>query len=170
MLKRTAAVVFIHMVIVCTAFAEGQRRLFTIERNLNSNVVVYEANINAHGEINPDRPVNAFWMLYEDHCRREKLNLLEWSMAYGFDIVPVKAGSHYRMSVKSCKNRIINILLEHNLPRAIIEINGRKGYLSKIYVHTIKGMIAMHVRHIELFGSDVVSGKKLYEKIVNRDL
>jgi hypothetical protein len=50
-----------------------------------------------------------------------------------------------------------------------MDINGRKGYLSKIFVFITKGAILPKVQHVELFGLDVVSGKRLYEKILNAE-
>jgi hypothetical protein len=49
--------------------------------------------------------------------------------------------------------------------RADTLISGHRAYLKKIFVSTGK-LDIFHVNYIELFGSDVVTGQKRYEKVV----
>jgi hypothetical protein len=152
-----------------TGFAAhaSKTRLFVIERNTNRNIVVYDANLTALGSIDSRRPVVAYWMLKEPRMQREELSMLEWNSAYGFDLEQLSAGRHYRMLIKSFRERSIEILCDRSITRARALINGRMAYLSRIFIETDKTSLIPRVNHIVLFGRDVRSGKSVYEKIVN---
>src|ERR1700704_665677 len=71
--------------------------LFVIERSVNSNVVHYDARIGADGKLDPMQPVVAYWIMGAEDGRRQELNLLERTRAYGFSIQPQGADS-YKMT------------------------------------------------------------------------
>jgi len=144
------------------------RRLFVIERSTNSNSVVYDANVVAGKLLNSARPVDAYWIMRERGSRREELTYIEKSRAYGFDIEQVREGSHYRMAIRSFRDRLISVILEKDRPRAVMEINGRRGYLSRIFIATADSALFPAVDHVILFGVDAVSGESLREKISAR--
>ncbi len=143
-------------------------RLFVIQRSVNSNIVAYDANVAQGRHLNNARPVEAYWIMHEQGSRREELNYLEKRNAYGFDIEPVREGSHYRMTIRSFRERIISIVLEKNRPRAVMDINGRRSYLSRIFIATSGSSLLPVVDHVVLFGIDAVSGTLLREKIAAR--
>ena len=152
-----------------TGFAApaAKTRLFVIERNTNRNIVVYDANLTAHGAIDSRRPVVAYWMLKEHRMQREELSMFEWNSAYGFDLEQLSAGRHYRMLIKSFRDRSIEILCDRSITRAMALINGRMAYLSRIFIETDKTSLIPRVNYVELFGRDVRSGKTVREKIMN---
>ncbi len=143
-------------------------RLFIIERSLNSNIVAYDANVVAGRLLNSARPVDAYWIMHERGSRREELNYIEKSRAYGFDIEQVREGSHYRMAIRSFRDRLISVVLEKNRPRAVMLINGKRSYLSRIFIATAGSAFLPVVDHVVLYGVDVVSGERLREKISAR--
>jgi len=144
------------------------RRLFIIERSVNSNIVVYDANVIEGKALNGARPVDAYWIMRELGGRREELNYIEKRRAYGFDIEKVREGSHYRMAIRSFRDRPISIVLEKNRPRAVMEINGRRGYLSRIFIASAGSAIVPLIDHVVLYGVDMVTGEPLREKINSR--
>ncbi len=152
-----------------TGFASNasKSRLFVIERDTNRNVVVYDANLTTRGAIDSRKPVDAYWMLIEQQRQRAELNVLEWNSAYGFDLIQVAAGRHYRMLIRSFRKRVIEIRCDSAAPRAMALIAGRQAYLSKIFIQTDKNSLIPRVDHIVLFGREVRSGKRIFEKIMN---
>ncbi|TFH40536.1 MAG: DUF4833 domain-containing protein, partial [Chrysiogenales bacterium] len=143
-------------------------RLFVIERNVISNIVVYDADVVPGRLFNRARPVDAYWIMREEGSRREELNYIEKQWAYGFDIESVQEGSRYRMAIRSFRERPITVVLEKDRPRAIIDINGRRSYLTRIYIATSGKSILPSVDHLVLYGVDMSSGEYLREKITER--
>ena len=47
--------------------------LFIIERSTNANVVHYDARLTADGNLDPEEPVIADWILLAEDGRRKKL-------------------------------------------------------------------------------------------------
>lgn len=169
MVIRNAACALCMCLCICGPLrAERNERLFVIERNYNANVVVYDANLAGSGSLDESNPVRAYWVLNEEGRRRAELNFVERSRAYGFEIEQVVAGLHYRMFLKSFRQKVIQILFRHKRPYAIASIGGRMGYLSRIYVHSDRDGLFPRVYQIDLHGKDLVSGKALYERIVNQ--
>src|SRR5579864_6728058 len=83
--------------------------LFTIERNINANVVHYEARLK-DGKLDPHQPVVAYWIMAAEDGRRQELNLLEKVKAYGFNIHPDGVPESYRMVIVADKKKEIHVL------------------------------------------------------------
>ncbi len=157
--------------LVCLPIFAGEtstERLFVIERNVNSNIVVYDARVVARKLFDQARPVDAYWIMREEGGRREELNYIEKQWAYGFDIESVREGSHYRMAIRSFSERSITVVLDKNRPRAITDINGRRSYLTRIYITTSGKSIMPSVDQVVLHGIDMSSGEYLREEITER--
>src|ERR1700730_4942067 len=58
--------------------------LFTIERSTNANVVHYEAKVSQDGRLDSREPIIAYWIMAAEDGRRQALNLMERTLAYGF--------------------------------------------------------------------------------------
>jgi Domain of unknown function (DUF4833) len=82
---------------------DAQVPLFTIERNINGNVVHYDAQLK-DGKLDPQQPVVAYWVMGEDG-RHQELNLLEKLKAYGFSIFPDKQPEVFHMTLVSDKKK-----------------------------------------------------------------
>ena len=77
--------------------------LFIIERNVNKNVVHYDAKLR-NGKLDPQQPVVAYWIMGESG-RRQELNVLERLKAYGFTVKPDKDPESYRLTIVSNKKK-----------------------------------------------------------------
>ena len=136
--------------------------LFVIERNVNANVVHYDARLTADGKLDPKEPVIAYWVMLAKDGRRQKLNWIEKKKAYGFTIKPDPSVNGYKMTLVAAPGRQIIVKKEKDAVRAEIVIDGQPAILEKMYIeasgHT--------VRYLELYGKDVQTGGKRFEKII----
>jgi hypothetical protein len=139
--------------------------LFVIERNTNANVVHYDAKLTPAGELDPDQPVTAYWVMAAEDGRREELTSLERKRVYGFRIQPAPDGSSYFMGLVSQRRRDIHIYRRGNSIYAETLIGGRRAYLTKVYVTAHKVLAIPEVKTIELFGRDVETGELLHETV-----
>jgi hypothetical protein len=138
--------------------------LFVIERSLNSNVVHYDAKIGADGKLDPAQPVVAYWIMRAEDGRRQELNLLERTRAYGFTTQPQGADA-YKMTMVSDKKHEILVTHQGDAARAETQLGACRAYLQRIFVNTRKSMLLNLAESAELFGVDVLSGKVCQEKV-----
>ncbi|MGA0557281.1 DUF4833 domain-containing protein [Larkinella sp. VNQ87] len=143
-------------------------RLFYIQRSNNANTVIYEANMLAGRRLDPNEPVNVYWIRYAERGQREKLSLFQWKMAYGYkhQALDCKADC-FEIQLNAFKKRLIWVDLQHGKPVALTTINGRKACLQKVFVQleSESGLIPK-VRYVELFGVDPVTGTPIYERMM----
>ena len=142
------------------------KELFHIERSKNANVVRYDAQLTQNGVFDRKAPVIAYWLMLAEDGRRENLNYLERTKAYGFRIVPESPGKSYRMTLEAYDKRAIKVYLKSQDAKAEMVVDGKPAYLEKVYIQSEEGAWWPKVSYIELFGTDVATGEKRHEKIV----
>jgi hypothetical protein len=147
------------------AFAETAKakNLFRIERNLNANVVMYDAVIDDNGVINAKTPVDAYWLLLAKDGSREKLTVFQ-KQAYGFSVKPLENGE-YQLILRAVKQKPIRIVLINGEPKGILKINDKDAYLSKVYVFANPS--GLSVKYYTIYGNDIKTGEALEEKVNN---
>jgi hypothetical protein len=83
-------------------------------------------------------------------------------MAYGINIKPYPSVNGYQMTIVAARQRSITVKKVGSAVRAEIVIAGRPAILEKMYIdasgHT--------VHYLELYGKDVQTGGKRFEKII----
>lgn len=144
----------------------GADGLFYIQRNQNYNTVVYEANRLANGRINPQEPLNVFWIRYQDQGERRELNLIQKQLAYGYrhetindDLIEISVVSYTAKK----------IFIDNNTPlgtMALTHINGKMAYLTNVYVYALEMGLFPDVKYIELYGLDLDGHLPTYEKFL----
>ena len=144
----------------------GTQPLFIIERSKNANVVHYDARLTADGKLDPVQPVIAYFVMLAEDGRREELNWIEKKMAYGFDIKPDPSAGGYTMTMVAVPQQPITVRKEGSAVRAELVIDGRPAVIEKMYINASDGLSGPTVNYIELYGKDLQTGKKRYEKVM----
>ncbi len=140
--------------------------LFVIERNINKNIVCYDANILKNGTLNIEDPIDAYWLENETNGKRSELSYLQRRMAYGFSFEKTAMGNVYVTLKAFDKRKILVSVDKKGNSHALIKINGSDANLTRIFV-TARPKMYTTVEFIELYGNDIRTGKALYEKILN---
>ncbi len=148
-----------------SAQADTTKPLFIIERSINKNVVHYDAQLTEAGRLDPKTPVIAYWVMADG--RREDLNWLERTQAYGFTVEPGPQPDTYNIRLEAYKERPITISQSANGPRAEVVIAGRPALLQKIYIDAVETLGVPKVHYVELFGRDLKTNAPLSEKITS---
>ena len=144
--------------------------LFTIEKNTNANAVHYEAKLTRDGRLDPLQPVIAYWVMAAEDGRRQALNFIERTKAYGFNIHPDKAPDSYKLVVVSDRKKEIRVFREGDVVRAVANIGGHLAYLQKIFVTATKRAWILDLPdYAEMFGTDIRTGEPVYEKVLPSD-
>ena len=118
--------------------------------------------------LDPNEPVIAYWVLLAEDGRREELNWIEKKKAYGFHIKPDPSVNGYKMTVVAVPQGQITVKKDGDAIRAELVIDGRPAVLEKIYINATDGLLGPKVHYIELYGKDLKTGEKRYQKIVKK--
>lgn len=146
--------------------APSPNQLFYLQRSKDINTVVYEANLSAGKKLNPNKPVQVYWIRYAEQGQREDLTSVQWQMAYGYTHRPL-ASDAYEISLNSFKQRPMQIITLRGKPMAMLTINGQRAYLQKVFVQLDpKSRLMPRVQYIEMFGTDTDKGQPVYERII----
>lgn len=137
--------------------------LFRIERNKNANIVQYDAAVVAPDLLETREPVVAYWLLKAEDGRREALTALD-RRAYGFKIAPERGGT-WLLYMNATRDRSIRVLPWQGRWRSQIVIRGKSALLERMFVFADESAFVPHVRWIDLFGVDMVSGQPLTERL-----
>lgn len=139
--------------------------LFYIERNKNANTVFYDANFDKPGHLDEEHPIDVYYILYAVDNRRQNLSMIERLLAYGYDS-ETTGYNRFKIRLKAFPARQIILSVGQNgTALTEMKINGQTARLDRIYVKA-KPQFYTTVEYVELFGTSVENGKKLYEKIV----
>ena len=141
------------------------RPLFIIERSINANVVHYDAKLSDDGNIDPQEPVIAYWIMAAKDGHRQELNLLERAKAYGFTVRPDASGKFYHMELVSQRRRDIHVYRDGDIVRAETLIDGQPAYLQKVFVSARHLVVIPTPDYVEMFGVDVKTGAPRSEKV-----
>lgn len=139
--------------------------LFRIARNKNANEIVYQARQAEPGTLDPEEPVEAYWLMLAEDGHREGMNFIESMMAYGFSAEPAGEGEGFLVTLKAKKDRPLRVTVRDGCPVALARIGRAEGVLRRIFVHATGAALVPRVDYVELFGVDPATGRELYEKI-----
>ena len=141
------------------------QRLFHIERNKNTNIVVYDARVLPDSNLAEDDPVIVYWLKLAEGGHRKELKGIEKRMAYGFK-VESREGNRLVIKMKADVGRDLVVDVHEGVYRAFMEIDGRQALLEKIYIFAKETLMLPSVKYLELFGTDVETGEEIYEKFL----
>jgi len=141
--------------------------LFYIQRNLNSNTIVYEASFDKEGNLIEDEPIDVHWIRYDEDGQKMELRRIERWYAYGVRCRKIKNEEDYQVKLVANKNRDFK-LIQKNPFEAIVStlIDNKLSQMEHMYIFADNSGAWPKVKYIELFGIDIATGKNTYEKII----
>lgn len=145
----------------------NSKMLFYLQRNKNSNTVVYEANIGKDGKLDPDEPVKVYWIRYTEGGVIKELSWIQRWLAFGVDAEPSKENpGSYIVSFVALKQRKVTVSLDATgKPSAVTPLNGKPSRLSRLYAQAQETNWLPTVKFIQLKGEDVKTKQEVYEYI-----
>lgn len=144
-------------------------QLFYVQRSPNSNTVIYAARLDAKGAIQLRDPVEAFWRKFNIDASKQPLNFIERMMAYGVHADRVKTGAPITFTIAALPERKLTLTLDSNKrPQALIQIGARTVKLVYVYLHVVEGGLMPDVPELDIFGTDLATGKAVHEHLVQK--
>ena len=144
---------------------ESDDLLFYIQRNQNTNTVVYELNRLHDGRINSEYPINVFWLRFSENSKIQELNYIQNKLAYGYESTQINNDAFEFELVSYRKLKFFIGKDKSGKFRAYTKINGIMSIVSNIYVYVEDFGLFPDVKYIELYGEDIDNDSFVYEKI-----
>ncbi len=144
-------------------------RLFYIQRTGSPNTVVYDANIGPDGLFLKDNPISVYWLRYSDYGQRQDLNYLQRTLAYGVKCSATGAMNEYMFHLVSYAQRKFRLKKDSaGRPVVIMTLQGKDVYLKRVFIELEPTLFGLrpNIHFVEIFGVDVRTGAKAYEKFV----
>jgi hypothetical protein len=142
-------------------------QLFYLQRNSNTNTVVYQLNLDGQGRLNRKEPVRVFWLRYAEDGQAKALNFIQRRFAYGLHAKQVEPGAYELRFVSYAKFPLyLARSAGDNQYRVYTTIGRRKAVLQRIFLRIEGGTFwAPNVQYVELKGTDAATGADLLERI-----
>lgn len=143
--------------------------MFYIQRNHNSNTIVYEAHFDGNGILDTVEPLMVSWIRYDEEGQRMELRTIEKWYAYGLKSKKVKEKEGvYEIALVAYKDRMLQLIQTAPYKAQItMKVEDKECQLDHIYIQADNSSAWPSVEYIELFGFDWENGHQKYEKILN---
>lgn len=139
--------------------------LFYIQRNLNSNTVVYVINQDRYGFLHETYPMSVYWIRYDNDGQIKNLNLIQNKLAYGYRSQKIN-NETFRFRMVSYDKMEFFIVKHDGEYKVITELDRPWTSLSNIYVYAEEFGIFPQVKYIEFFGQGLNDQFPSYQKIL----
>ncbi|MCE7043252.1 DUF4833 domain-containing protein [Dyadobacter sp. CY312] len=140
--------------------------LFYIQRDPNTNTIVYELNKDGQGRVREKDPVSTFWIRYPEGGGRKDLNYLQRKFAYGINSKSMGNGDFELRSVAYSKLPLYLRRDQKNQYHVYADIGSRKCILSRVFIRIDGGTFwSPNVLYIELKGVEIATGKIITQRI-----
>jgi phosphoribosyl-ATP pyrophosphohydrolase len=142
-------------------------QLFYLQRDPNTNTIIYQLNVNSAGKIAEDEPINVFWLRYDEQGQRKDLNYIQRKFAYGLSAEKV-GPEKYELKF-AAYNKVPFYLMRWPADRAFhvfTVINNKQIVVSRVYLRIEGGTFWVpNVRYIEFKGWDATTRAAVVTRI-----
>jgi len=148
------------------------KSLFYIQRNHNKNTIVYDANFDKNGKLDDDKPIEAYWIRYEENGQRMPLRRLEKWLVYGVKAKKSKIKG-YDFKVNLAASDKISLYLRQTAPyKAEIHIALKNDTfrLDHIYAKLKESGWLPKPIYAEIYGYSLKDGKPVYRKLDPKEI
>jgi hypothetical protein len=140
--------------------------LFKIERNTNANIIQYDAQLGPDKRLLKKEPVVAYWIRLAEQGQEQQLSYIQKTFAYGFDARLDRNADTLVLEMKAEIGRPIIVKKMESDYRATAVIDGSDSLVERIFIQASGKGMSTSVEYIELYGIDIKSGEKRYERFV----
>lgn len=141
-------------------------RLFYVQRDPNTNTIIYELNVDNKGQLDTDEPVHVYWIKYNERSQKEELNFIQRKFAYGLNVRHT-GNDKYDIRFVSYKKYPLTLMKSamDNKYHVFATIDKKEVILNRIFLRIEGGTFWFpNVVYIEVRGTDPASGKELTER------
>ncbi|NCD72048.1 DUF4833 domain-containing protein [Mucilaginibacter sp. R11] len=139
-------------------------RLFYVQRDPNTNTIVYELN-EINGQLNTEEPVHVYWIKYNEKGQHEELNYIQRKFAYGLNQKPL-GNDKYDIRFVSYKKYPLTLMKGADGKYHIYAtIAHKQAILNRIFVKIEGGSFWLpNVVYVEVKGIDPATGQEIVDR------
>jgi len=139
--------------------------LFVVRHNKSPNYVVYQANIEANKKLNIKNPVDVYWFMKTKGETIEKVTIIEWKLAYGFELDEVKRSEEYKLNLHAIEEKTI-LVKKNSVGKftSYMTINGEKAKLKVVFINFETTFGFPSVKYLDFRGTNIHTGKFVTER------
>jgi phosphatidylglycerophosphate synthase len=142
-------------------------QLFFLQRDPNTNTVIYQLNVNSAGKLDEDEPVRVFWIRYAEQGQREGLSFIQRKFAYGLSAKKV-ATDKYELKF-AAYNKVPFYLMRSGTDNAFhvyTVIANKQIMLNRVYLRIEGGTFWVpNVKYIEFKGLNSATREPVVERV-----
>lgn len=139
--------------------------LFYIQRDPNSNTILYDLNVDSKGKLDKDVPVHVYWIKYNEKGQKEELNFIQRKFAYGVTSKPLN-DDKYDIKFVSYKKFPLTLMRGGDGKYHIFAvIKNKQVILNNVFIKIEGGSFWVpNVKYVELLATDPDTGKEITER------
>jgi phosphatidylglycerophosphate synthase len=141
--------------------------LFYLQRDPNTNTVIYQLNVNSAGQLDEHEPVHAFWIRYTERGQQQELNFIERKFAYGLSAKKLEVNK-YELKF-AAYNKLPFFLLKSGTDKAfhvVTVIADQQIMLTRVYLHIEGGTFWVpNVKYIEFKGWNAATREPVVQRV-----
>jgi hypothetical protein len=140
--------------------------LFNIERNRNSDQVIYNVQIRNDGTIDSKKPLHVFWQLNTQNSKTKSLSFIQKKYGYGTNITKELAGEiHFTIAALPSQNFIIKST-HSNSYKAFTCIDGCDVVVNSIYISFVENTVWVpEISYVQINGIDLKTNREFSSMI-----
>ncbi len=142
--------------------------LFYIQRSLNKNTVIYDANFDKRGLLDIKKPIDVYWIRYAEEGQKMPLSFLEKQFAFGVTCKKlINSEYDYKVTIAAWGKRAIYIKqISPFKVIAFINIKGTYSILEHIFIGSDPEGRLNRAEYIEIYGLEQKTLIQNYERIL----
>jgi len=141
-------------------------QLFYLQRDPNTNTVIYQLNVNKAGQVDEDEPIRIFWIRYAEQGQQQDLNFIQRKFAYG--VKSKKIGPDKYELRFAAYGKLPFYLMKAGPDRAFhvyTAIANKQSVLDRIFLRIEGGTFWVpNVKYVELKGSNPATREPVIER------
>ena len=134
-------------------------QLFYLQRDPNTNTIIYQLNVNSAGQVDEEEPINVFWLRYDEQGQRKELNFIQRKFAYGLTAKKI-ATDKYELKF-AAYDKVPFYLMKSGVDKAFhvyTIVANKQILLTRVYLRIEGGTFWVpNVRYIEFKGLDAAT-------------
>lgn len=142
-------------------------QLFYLQRDPNTNTVIYQLNVDAAGALDEDEPVQVFWLRYAERGQRKELNFIQRKFAYGVSAKKM-AADKYELKF-AAYDKIRFFLMKSAADKSFhvyTTVANKQIVLERIFLRIDGGTFWVpNVKYIELRGRNAATHEPVVERL-----
>jgi hypothetical protein len=141
-------------------------KLFYVQRDPNTNTIIYDLNVDNKGVLDTENPVHVYWIKYNERGQKEELNFIQRKFAYGLVTKPLDNGK-FDVRFVSYKKYPLSLMKSatDNKYHIYATIEKKQAILNRIFIKIEGGTFWVpNVVYVEVKGTDPLTGKEIMER------